>query len=53
VYATKSEHENKYSIFKENYEQMLKHNSQEAPFKLGINRFSDMSDEEFEGIYLK
>lgn len=48
TYASKLQATKKYEVFKKNYIEMVTHNMGEAPYKLGINKFSDFSDEELE-----
>jgi hypothetical protein len=48
TYASKADHQNKYANFKGNYLKVQSHNSKlEKAFEMEINKFSDMSDEEF------
>jgi hypothetical protein len=51
-YVSRDEHINRFKVFKTNYLNMMVHNSKDSPFKLGINKFADLTDEEFSKIYL-
>lgn len=53
TYSTRDAHKTRFQIFKENYEKIVTHNSQQKGYTLGVNRFSDMSEEEFVSIYGK
>lgn len=52
-YATLDHMEERYSVFKDNYLKIESHNNfldadrKPAPFKMGVNSFSDMTEEEF------
>ena len=47
-YKNKDEYNARFEAFKENYRKVQDHNSRnEASFKLGINKFSDLTNEEF------
>lgn len=41
----------RFQAFKANLEKIAKHNSDDQAFKMGINKFSDLSEEEFLAIY--
>ena len=47
-YLTKEEHNARLAIFKKNLELVREHDPVKSGFKIGINKFSDMSVEEFE-----
>ena len=47
-YLTKEEHSARLSIFKKNLDLVRSHDSVATGFKIGINKFSDMTVEEFE-----
>ena len=52
-YASKSEIDNRYNIFKHNYDSITKHNADPSRgFEKAINQFADMTEEEFEARYL-
>jgi C1A family cysteine protease len=46
-YGTKEEYEYRLSLFAEVYEDIVSHNSNEASYTKGINKFSDFSDYEW------
>lgn len=46
-YASKDHFDHRYSIFKQNLEMIESHNSQDAPFSLAVNQFSDLTVDEF------
>jgi hypothetical protein len=52
-YESKDHHTNRFNIFRENYLRMVEHNKKgsEVSFKMGVNRFSDMTEEEFLDLY--
>lgn len=40
---------NKYQVFRENFQKMEEHNAiEDVPYQMGINQFSDLTDEEAE-----
>ena len=39
--------QDRYDAFKVNYLKIEAHNALDAPFKLGVNEFTDMTEEEF------
>ena len=47
-YLTKEEHNARLAIFKQNLDLVRAHDPVASGFKVGINKFSDMSVEEFE-----
>ena len=52
TYTNLGQHSHRFKIFKANLDKIKKHNSdQTKSYKLGINRFSDMSEDEFLSIY--
>lgn len=52
AYSNSSEKEKRFAIFKANYEQMEKFNSQaKESFTLGLNAFSDLTHEELHELY--
>ncbi len=51
-YLSKSELMRRFKVFKENMAKIKAHNSRSS-FKLGLNRFSDMTEEEFLETYGK
>jgi len=52
-YASMDETANRYRIFKDNYDNIMKHNAlgDLVPFTREINQFSDMTNEEFEARF--
>jgi len=46
-YSSKSEHDKRFEIFKDNMEKIKEHNSGEHSWTMGITQFSDMTAEEF------
>lgn len=48
-YATRDHANERYSVFKKNYEQIRAHNKHEQvmPFVMGVNQFTDMTPQEF------
>jgi len=53
TYATKSDMNTRYEIFSDNYDKIEEHNANNEHFKKEINKFADMSEEEFTHHYLK
>merc|ERR1711890_85081 len=52
-YATSEESKLRFDIFKANVQKMHAHNSRKyVSWKMGINQFSDLTDEEFEAVHL-
>lgn len=52
-YSTLKEAQQRYKTFRANHSRVQAHNSRSRGFKLGLNRFSDMSEEEFLEVYGK
>lgn len=55
-YISSKEKERRYEIFAENYRKILRHNQYEEDYTLGVNKFTDMTSEEFKqslGTYHK
>merc|ERR1719290_41386 len=53
VYASRSEEEHRFEIFKMNYEAAIQHNKAAiSTFTRGINQFSDLTKDEFKASYL-
>merc|ERR1712241_1049130 len=52
VYKTRSEHESRFQVFAENLKMIAAHNNAGHSYTLGINQFSDLTQEEFERLYL-
>lgn len=53
TYGTKSDINSRFEIFAENFRRMKAHNSHSTTYQMGINKFSDLSLEEFEVLYHK
>lgn len=51
-YNNKKEYDTKYSIWKSNYDYVTSTNAANLSYKLEMNKFADMSDDEFASIYL-
>lgn len=49
VYASEAEQLMRRQIFNENVAHIMKHNSKDKFYKLGVNEFSDLTNDEFEG----
>lgn len=47
TYATKSDIHSRFQIFSANYDRIQEHNEKEDAYKMGINHFSDMTEDEF------
>jgi C1A family cysteine protease len=46
------ESQQRFQNFKKKLDEIKEHNSKGLPYKIGLNQFSDMTNEEFEKIYL-
>lgn len=44
--------EGRFQIFRENLRKIEEHDVEDSGFELGLNQFSDLSEEEFQGLYL-
>ncbi|TNV77595.1 hypothetical protein FGO68_gene1842 [Halteria grandinella] len=51
VYTSKSDHATRFSIFKQNLEYISKHNEKALGYSLGVNRYSDLTTDEFMSLY--
>ncbi|KAL5559083.1 hypothetical protein UlMin_035294 [Ulmus minor] len=51
-YNALGEKEKRFEIFKDNLRYIDDHNSQNLPYKLGLNRFADLTNEEYRSKYL-
>lgn len=52
VYTDLAEHEKRFAIFKENVERIdAFNNGVEKGYKLGVNRFADLTNEEFRSLH--
>jgi len=47
LYKTKSEHDKRYGIFRENFDKIIEHNNGGHSWTMGITQFSDMTADEF------
>merc|ERR1712042_431224 len=52
VYKTRTEHQMRFDIFQANLKKIEEHNKSGASWKKGINQFSDLTEAEFQAIYL-
>jgi len=52
VYSSPSEAKLRYQIFKDNVDYIERHNSQGRSFGLAVNRFADLTNEEYRRTYL-
>ena len=52
-YSNHDEKSLKYSAFKENVQFINAHNKKNHPLKLGLNKFTDLSTEEYRAQYLR
>ena len=52
VYSSPSETEYRRSVFEQRLERIDRHNAKNSSYKLGINKFSDLTFEEFKRFYL-
>ncbi|GMH02857.1 hypothetical protein Nepgr_004696 [Nepenthes gracilis] len=51
-YNALGEKEKRYEIFKDNLRLIDEHNAENRSYKLGLNRFADLTNEEFRSMYL-
>lgn len=49
---TSNEDEKRFQIFSKNLDEISQHNQSNSSFKMGINKFSDLTQKEFSEIYL-
>merc|ERR1712112_32823 len=52
VYKTRTEHHMRFDIFQANLKKIEEHNKSGASWKKGINQFSDLTEAEFQAMYL-
>merc|ERR1712083_74517 len=52
IYKTRTEHQMRYDIFQANLKKIEEHNKSGASWKKGINQFSDLTEAEFQAMYL-
>ncbi|KZV41175.1 hypothetical protein F511_10309 [Dorcoceras hygrometricum] len=51
-YNAIGEKEKRFEIFKDNLRFIEEHNSEERPYKLGLNRFADLTNEEYRSMFV-
>jgi cathepsin L len=51
-YNDLGEHERRFKIFKDNLRFIDEHNTQKRTYKVGLNRFADLTNEEYRAVYL-
>ncbi|PHT41774.1 Cysteine proteinase RD21a [Capsicum baccatum] len=51
-YNAIGEKERRFDIFKDNLRFIDDHNAEKRPYKLGLNRFSDLTNEEYRAMYI-
>lgn len=51
-YNAIGEKEKRFEIFKDNLKFIDEHNSLDRPYKVGLNRFADLTNEEYRSMYL-
>lgn len=52
VYNALGEKEKRFEIFKDNLRFIDEHNSENRTYKVGLNRFADLTNEEYRSMYL-
>lgn len=52
AYNALGEKEKRFEIFKDNLRFIDEHNAEDHTYKLGLNRFADLSNEEYRALYL-
>merc|ERR1739838_1199253 len=52
TYLTKAEHQLRYDVFQANMKKMEQHNRSGATYQMGVNQFSDLTEAEFQSMYL-
>merc|ERR1711887_161005 len=52
TYLSRSEHQMRYQVFQENIKKIEEHNRSGASWKMAINQFSDLTQAEFQSMYL-
>lgn len=52
VYNGLGEKDKRFQVFKDNLGYITEHNSQNNTYKLGLNKFADMTNEEYRAMYL-
>jgi len=51
-YLSRSEHQLRYQVFQENLKKIEEHNRSGASWKMAVNQFSDLTEAEFQSMYL-
>jgi hypothetical protein len=51
-YASKHEVNSRFQVFSQNYDMIEEHNNNNMHFKKTINKFADLTDDEFHELYL-
>lgn len=51
-YETIEEHEKRFDIFRNNFQEIITHNFNDHNFTLGVNQFSDLTRDEFKQMYM-
>lgn len=52
AYNGLEEHDRRFQIFKDNLKFIDEHNAQDRTYKVGLNSFADLTNEEYRAIYL-
>ncbi|KAG6553379.1 hypothetical protein Mapa_005114 [Marchantia paleacea] len=53
IYSDEFEKSTRFAIFKDNLRLINEHNSKQSSYKLGLNKFADLTFEEFKALHLK
>jgi len=51
-YRTRTEHNLRFNIFKANLDKIIEHNQSGASWTMGVNQFTDLTQEEFESLHM-
>ena len=51
-YDNQDEHERRFGVFADTFKKIVEHNRSGSSFKMGINQFSDLTEDEFKNTYL-
>merc|ERR1711970_1453433 len=52
TYLSRSEHQLRYQVFQENIKKIEEHNRSGASWKMAVNQFSDLTQAEFQSMYM-